>query len=601
MKVMISLSAVPLSVARPFVKNWNKNGLGVRVIQRFLKKKDRNRYRLYLPIDAKLKPKIVPPDIITQQIESAGYKIEDYVTGIASTPDGKRKIRMGKILKGDALDRFSNDKDRQAFRDEYVCVISAHPYDIAGMSTGRRWDQTSCMRLGTPENNFDKGAYSGKLRGDIAEGTLVAYVIKPSDTNLEKPHARLLIKPFIKTGAKGKAFFKVESKVYGTPVPGFKETIEKWLRKVNKDAEQGYYTLPDGLYDDGVGLSHLNVDYDKVEDRVAFYDAHMKYMNESEWFKHDKRWLLPMFARAARNLESAFAMNSIVFAARDGLNPAFIAKCFDETASEELVNECAYLKPQYSDRLLDEVFKKSKKLSAFVQEEFVYEPDLFADDDWILNSAAFYDPRWLGKVNSISDVDLQPTARRFLNGTFAWTKELENSARLGSAKIAIMVAALSRVFASKELPTIRRLDMNIVRKLAKQSAKVSLKYSPITLSVLERGGWDRIIRNHESSGMLSGYQILVENDIEWLRNYPVWAINQSISVFPVFDKAVALKDQKVNEAIISQIYSSATQAMFASDEWTKKYLPFVQKMAKGDDLDFYTVTARKILAKAENA
>lgn len=35
MKVLISLSAVPLSLARKYMKKWDKNGLGAQVIDRY--------------------------------------------------------------------------------------------------------------------------------------------------------------------------------------------------------------------------------------------------------------------------------------------------------------------------------------------------------------------------------------------------------------------------------------------------------------------------------------------------------------------------------------------------------------------------------------
>src|SRR5690606_498942 len=149
-----------LSVARPFVKDWDKKGVGVQVIRKFLPKGSRG-YRLYLPIKRNKNDRIVIPAEVSSAVKSAGYEIENYVNGIAVTKDRKRQIRIGKLLKDEnALKLFSHDPQRSAHKGEYTVVISAHPYDVVGMSTGRRWDFTSCLRLATPDNKNDAGMRS---------------------------------------------------------------------------------------------------------------------------------------------------------------------------------------------------------------------------------------------------------------------------------------------------------------------------------------------------------------------------------------------------------------------------------------------------------
>ena len=63
-------------------------------------------------------------------------------------------------------------------------VISRNPYDIVGMSTDRRW--TSCMKLPNDDPSiYPGGAYHQHLIHDIELGTLVAYLIEPTDKNIE--------------------------------------------------------------------------------------------------------------------------------------------------------------------------------------------------------------------------------------------------------------------------------------------------------------------------------------------------------------------------------------------------------------------------------
>jgi hypothetical protein len=159
--------------------------------------------------------------------------------------------------------RFANDPARQAHKDEYTCVISCHPYDIIGMSTGRLWDQMSCMRLGAGKktgksNDGTDGEYADSLVHDIAKGTLVAYAVKNDDPDIKNPDGRVLLKPFQNAETK-EIVYRSASKIYGNTSPGFRETISKFLRQVNGNVAAGRYDLLRGLYADGDGyeLHHI--------------------------------------------------------------------------------------------------------------------------------------------------------------------------------------------------------------------------------------------------------------------------------------------------------------------------------------------------------
>lgn len=260
MEMMLALGAVHLGTALKYRRNWNKKNVGIQIIESFNKGKGTKasqKYRLYVPINDPRHPVKVPLRI-KEAVEKAGYTITDYIAGLATQKDGKRVMKIGKLIKDEYLrNQFANDENRQAHKDAYTCVISCHPYDIIGMSTGRTWDQFSCMRLGAgsklnaESNNGEDGVHADTLNHDIAQGTLVAYAIKNSDTNISKPDARLLIKPYM--NERREVFFRVETKIYGNPVRGFRETINGWLRKVNANASAGRYSLMKGLYNDGAG------------------------------------------------------------------------------------------------------------------------------------------------------------------------------------------------------------------------------------------------------------------------------------------------------------------------------------------------------------
>lgn len=267
MEIQLALAAVHLTTALKYRRGWNKDNVGVQILKGFTKGKGlkaSQQYRLYLPIHAK-HPKVKIPPAIKSAVESAGYVISDYIAGLATQKDGKRVMKIGKLLKTDSLrNTFANDTQRQSHKNEYTCVISCHPYDIIGMSTGRTWDQFSCMRLGAgsklnaDSNNGTDGAYAETVARDVQAGTLVAYAVKNSDTNINSPDARLLIKPF-KSATGKEILFRVETKVYGNHVTGFRETVSAFLREVNKNVSAGRYTLIDGLYNDGAGYGALHL------------------------------------------------------------------------------------------------------------------------------------------------------------------------------------------------------------------------------------------------------------------------------------------------------------------------------------------------------
>lgn len=250
--------------------------------------KKKKGYRLYLPIKYEKPSKIDIPDVITKVINDSGYVIEDYIGNIAvKKDDPKRKIKIGKLLtKHEAARKaFENDPVRTSHRNEYIAVISAHPYDIVGMSTGRHWDNTSCMRL--PLSKKDTGGvYHHKVKADVAEGTLVAYAIKPNDKNINSPSARVLIKPFLSVDDHRQVLFRVETRVYGENVPGFLTTINKWLKDVNKKVMSGVFVLPKSLYDDSFGLTFQ--DDATIYGRKAYkYVSDIKFSNLSDEDKEE--------------------------------------------------------------------------------------------------------------------------------------------------------------------------------------------------------------------------------------------------------------------------------------------------------------------------
>jgi hypothetical protein len=226
---------------RPLVKGWDKtkyaNLFG-------------GQYRIYIPLEtaeqSNQQIKINPQ--VKQEVEDAGYKIDDYLKGIAvKTENGRvRQIKIGKLLSPATAKIFANDPVRGATRQSnQIVVISRHPYDIAGMSTDRGW--TSCMNLREPGNN------KRFVPLDIKAGTIIAYVINANDKNIENPKARTLIKPFVNILGNHDIALGIEDTYvkYGTAPPEFIKTVSDWVDKINASNQlNGIFQLDLSLYPD---------------------------------------------------------------------------------------------------------------------------------------------------------------------------------------------------------------------------------------------------------------------------------------------------------------------------------------------------------------
>lgn len=69
-------------------------------------------------------------------------------------------------------------------------TFSRQKYDVAGMSTKKKWD--SCMNCVT-------GVNRRYIPHELSQGTHVAYLHDSDDTDVKSPHARLALKPFHKS------------------------------------------------------------------------------------------------------------------------------------------------------------------------------------------------------------------------------------------------------------------------------------------------------------------------------------------------------------------------------------------------------------------
>jgi hypothetical protein len=135
---------------------------------------------------------------------------------------------------------FRVSKEQAAFN----IVISQNPHDVAQMSTGRGW--TSCMELG---KEHTKDVFC-----EVAEGGLVAYLIRFDDPEIQNPLARIAIRRFV--NKEGQSIALPEGSVYGNEMPGFEEQVRDWLNG-KQNIPSGFYRRQGGGYSDTFSRTQL--------------------------------------------------------------------------------------------------------------------------------------------------------------------------------------------------------------------------------------------------------------------------------------------------------------------------------------------------------
>ncbi len=186
---------------------------------------------------------------VEDHLKSHGIHVHDYIGGFGTDKHG-RQVAIGKALvktkaEPHLVNGFANDPARQqlkAFKDYHV-VVSKHPHDVAGMtSKGHSWANESCM-------NFSNGQLKGYLKADVEEGTHVAYLVHKDDHNIEKPLARIALKPHHNIDSDD-TILRPEHRTYGNAPDAFSHTVNRWVNKHFPGKEDGIYKKDDRLYND---------------------------------------------------------------------------------------------------------------------------------------------------------------------------------------------------------------------------------------------------------------------------------------------------------------------------------------------------------------
>jgi uncharacterized protein YfcZ (UPF0381/DUF406 family) len=301
--------SLKISQFRKYVKEFNKDrylDIFKQIGDRY--EHDKNYYRVYIPLGKEI-VKVYISDIhkeIDNFLKNNDCRIIDYVKGSAKFNNSKNETTIGKILfrlkNKDLMNKFVSDEKRKILTstntdDLFVC-ISRHPYDIAGSDSDRNW--TNCMTIGTDKSNrltklmvelerakkseFEKdikeleqkikdykedGVNVKYLIHEVKEGSLVSYLIRRNDKNINNPLGVLNIKPY--QNAKGKTNLYSSNSMYGIKRDDFKNTVDEVLSVYfNKDS--GKFKINNKVYNDGDASEMINTSGMSIDEICEIYD-----------------------------------------------------------------------------------------------------------------------------------------------------------------------------------------------------------------------------------------------------------------------------------------------------------------------------------------
>jgi hypothetical protein len=272
---------------------------------------DRNYYRVYIPlIKETIKGYISDTHKeVDSFLKDNDCKLLDYIKGKAKFNNSKNETTIGKLLtklKNEDLNKkFISDEKRKSLSidDELSVVISRHPYDIAGSDTDRNW--TNCMTIGTDKSNrltkimdeYEKttddlkkeellykiknyksdGVNVRYLMDEVKEGSLISYLIKSSDKNIENPLAVLNIKPY--ENQNGELALFTSNNMYGKKRNDFKKTVDLILNEYFNNYS-GEFRINNKVYNDSDLTRRFNFKNSTTEEILNHLSIEKYKINE---------------------------------------------------------------------------------------------------------------------------------------------------------------------------------------------------------------------------------------------------------------------------------------------------------------------------------
>ena len=108
------------------------------------------------------------------------------------------------------------------------------------------------------------------LLNDVKEGSLISYLIKKNDKNIQNPISVLNIKPYVNQFNKSEFILISDNRMYGQGRPEFKSTVDYILYEVN-GLKYGLFCLKDGIYSDDTKTVRLITTPEQENDFETIY------------------------------------------------------------------------------------------------------------------------------------------------------------------------------------------------------------------------------------------------------------------------------------------------------------------------------------------
>ena len=270
MKLLISLSAVPLSMAKPYMALLNRR-LYDNIFRKYGSGNKKWPARIYIPVGSKPVKPVDPSPAVKEAVESRGYVVDNYLAGTAIQRDGKRTMRIGKLLSKDkdVLRAFESDPKRKGHKvaqGELVVVISRHPYDVIGMSFDRGW--TSSM-------NIKDGSNKKYLKEAVKAGVLVSYLVKATDANINNPIARILLVPYHREAG---GTILVPDGSHGDAPASFRKIVRTFCQWANSGSPSGYYAADKTVYSDDLDPTVFHGNSEHIDEALNQNTAEIKVL-----------------------------------------------------------------------------------------------------------------------------------------------------------------------------------------------------------------------------------------------------------------------------------------------------------------------------------
>jgi len=232
---------------------------------------NRNGDRLYFNITEKVDfwgLEEIPISVeINDFFKEYGFEIVDVRNNKAKNLKDGRIVSIMKVLNSlkkvdpeliaDYIKAYDEQRSLMLDKKEKIMVISKSAYDLAGMTTDRKWK--SCM-------DIRKGENKKYVPLEIKTGTLVSYLVNPSDKNINNPYARVLIKPYLEIEDKTNVLYGIEHDIvrYGKRDPEYIKSLINLLDKAQGEKIGIFNLNPTSYVDFGEKQKIKTLDFKKM-------------------------------------------------------------------------------------------------------------------------------------------------------------------------------------------------------------------------------------------------------------------------------------------------------------------------------------------------